>query len=283
MNSSYPSFLSENKNRTFPFVENHSINLIKNNYFLDFRGWTKFKVNERPNFYFAVKKNDNEISLPSSIPQEFYDFFIKDNFLHLFFCVHKIPTNLDKFNGLICLYIPLDNEVWPYTAKTSLYNSGGTKMFEFKSLITEGIFEIFDTETDFIFINDNTGLDIEPSQIFHAGGVVVDEIEILDDLDNQKRLVAGDIKLMPGFNSSMIQLNNTISINALSGLGIGKKYNDTATDICEGIFSINGVNPNDSGLFKIEGSNGILIFNSPESSQIVISIDPKTSVAKCQT
>lgn len=91
------------------------------------------------------------------------------------------------------------------------------------------------------------------------------------------------MKVSPGYNSYIYQADKKFTINSSANIGSGKRYNDEKNDICNGVFSINGVTPDESGNFKIEGDNGVLIFNLPEEYKIVVAIDPKTKIAKCQT
>jgi hypothetical protein len=203
--------------------------------------------------------------------------------------VHKVPDNEHLFNGVICVHIPLDNSQWPYLAESSLWNTSGTKMFELKTLVNQSVLQIASNSNNYLFpsdllsTNNQFGLMIEPAQVVYSGGVVIDELSISNEDGETKTILNGDVKIFPGYNSYINQLDNKFTINTSIDDGIGKRYNDKENDVCKGIFTINGVSPDDSGFFGIEGENGIMIFSLPEDYKIVIVVDPKTKVAKCLT
>ena len=279
MNSSYPSFISENSNRSFPFVENSISSSIPNDCFIDIRGWSRFKTTRNPSLFLVAKNT------PSVQPS--YDQFFKEGFLHLLFSMHEVPEGEQLFNGLVCVYVPLDNTEWPYLGVSSFWNSAGTKMFELRVLLNSSILDVIPGESGHLFpvnemdTTENTGLRIEPTQIVYSGGIAIDELNIVKESGESKRQVSGDLKLIPGYNCSMRQDGNKIVINSSIDIGTGKRYNDQKNDVCTGVFSINGVSPDESGHFYITGENGILIFDVPEEYKIVIAIDPKTKVVKC--
>jgi hypothetical protein len=280
MNSSYPSFLSENSNRAFPFIENSYSDKLSNDCFIDFRCWTRFKVHQTPSLYLVAN------GIPNISDR--YNQFLKDGFCNIFFLIHKVPENEHIFNGMICVSVPLDNSVWPYLATSSFWNTSGTKMFELKTLVNSSVLEVANNENSYLFLtnifgeSNENGIRIEPSQVVYSGGIVIDELKVLNISGEQKRLVSGDINILPGFNTTMYQQSNKITINSSINIGVGKKYNYEKNEICNGVFSINGVSPDESGNFSITGENGVMIFNLPEEYKIIIAIDPKTKIAKCQ-
>lgn len=83
MNSLFPSFLSENENRAFPFLED-SLPPFGNAAFLDLRCWTKLKLIEMPRLFGAYVYGD--------IPDGLMEPFIREGFLNIFFEVHYIDS-----------------------------------------------------------------------------------------------------------------------------------------------------------------------------------------------
>lgn len=281
MNSSYPSFFSENSNRSFPFIENTASSKVKNSCFIDFKCWTRFKTHESPSLYLVANYS-------ADLPNE-YKQFLLDGFCTLFFLVHRVPENEHVFNGMICVYIPLDNSQWPYLGVSSVWNSSGIKMFELRTLVNSSVLDIASNPDNYLFPSNffgnqgDIGLKIEPTQVIYSGNIVIDELNIVDQDGYHKKNINGDVKVSPGYNSYIYQADKKFTINSSANIGSGKRYNDEKNDICNGVFSINGVTPDESGNFKIEGDNGVLIFNLPEEYKIVVAIDPKTKIAKCQT
>jgi hypothetical protein len=283
MNSSYPSFISENANRSFPFVENTFADRVPNDCFIDLFFWSKFKVSQLPRFILAVNKEEGvDINIPPDYKQ-----FLKDGFCNLFFILHKIPEQENDYNGVVCAYIPLNNINWPYEAKTSSFLQNSAKAYELRLLVGENILNIanqspfyFYPSDEYVLQNTN-GLLIEPSRVIYTGGTIIDEIRTISQDGQIKNNLNGNLKIVPGYNTAIYQENDTIIINSSPDIGIGAKYNQEKSDICTGVFSINGVSPDKKGNFKLTGSNGVLIFDLPEEHKIVIVIDPKTKVVKC--
>lgn len=281
MNSSYPSFLSENSNRSFPFVENHLSTRIPNDCFIDFRCWTRFLINESPSLYLVAKGTP-------SVSSE-YDQFFRDGFITLLFLIHRVPDGEEVFNGVISAYVPLENSDWPYLCSSSFWDLSGNKMFELKTVLNSSVLNLIEEENGYFFPRNEfseenlLGLCVEPTQVIYTGGVVIDGLNILNEDGDIKTSINGNVKIQPGYNCSVTQELNNIILNSSINAGIGRRYSDQNTEICSGVFSINGVSPDDSGNFYITGENGIMVFSLPEDHKIVIAIDPKSKIAKCQT
>jgi hypothetical protein len=183
MNASYPSFQSENANRSFPFVFNHPSSGIKNSWALNLKGFTRRSVMQNINLYKIFVYPDSQSQLSGVfLNDENIDYqnnnFIEKGYLSLLFEVHRGSTILER---TVALKIPLSNNVWPYTATTSKIENG-VKIYELRGLFSEDIFLDNNLSS---FLSINSTLYLEPSLISSIGNVVVDKLSIINPEVNQ--------------------------------------------------------------------------------------------------
>jgi hypothetical protein len=177
MNASYPSFQSENVNRTFPFVFNHHSSGVKNSWISGLKGFTRRSLIDNVNLYKIFVYPSSEEQLTGTfLNDDNIDYqnngFIEKGYLSLLIEAHKGPTIIDR---TVALKIPLNNDVWPYTAIVSK-KEDGIKIYEIRALISEDIFTNNDLNS---FLSLDSVLYIEPSLISSIGNVVVDKLSIV--------------------------------------------------------------------------------------------------------
>jgi hypothetical protein len=274
--SSYPSFLSENANRFFPFLEHNETNLLPNSCFLDFRGWSRLKQVDSPRLTLIYS------GATGSTPPPGYSskIEIKSNHIHLFFELHD-NTSSDIADRTICMYIPLNNTVWPFVCTQNYYIQNKIKVFEIRCLVSENILNIF-TQNDIINFA-NGGLKIEPSLYMSCGGVSVDQLNIKDQDGNIKRVLTGKLNFLPGVNTEAKTIDSSIFISAYPGYGNGNDiYTGSSLGICnEIISSINGATPNENGQIFIKGDDYIKVIDDKINNKIILAISPRSKAFKC--
>jgi len=277
--SSYPSFLSENKNRPFPFCEHNETNLLPNSCFMDFRGWSRLKHVDKPKLTLIYS------GAPGSTPPATYssNFLIIPDHVHLFFELHD-STSGNVVDKSICIYIPRSNTTWPFVATANNYIigvNGKIKIFEVRCLVSETILNIFSSSDIIVF--SNGGLEIEPSLYLSCGGVAVDQLNIKDQFGNIKRVINGKINFLPGLNTESKIIDSKIFIDASPGFGNGNDiYTGSSLGICNGIiYSINGSTPNDNGQIFIKGDDKVKIIDDRVNHKIILAISPISNLSDC--
>lgn len=276
MNSSYPSFLLENKNRFFPFLEHNETNLLPNSCFLDFRGWSRLKQVDAPKLTLIYR------GATGSTPPSAYSgkIAIKSDHIHLFFELHdNVSTN--TADRTVCMYIPLNNSIWPFVCTQSHYTTNNIKIFESRCLISEDILNIFTTSDIISFANG--GIDIEPSLYMSCGGVSVDQLNIKDQSGNTKRILSGKLNFLPGVNTEAKTIDSLIYVSAYPGYGNGNDvYTGSSLGVCDGIISsINGSSPNENGQFFINGDDYIKVIDDKINHKIILAISPISKAFEC--
>lgn len=276
MNSSYPSFLLENKNRFFPFLEHDETNLLPNSCFLDFRGWSRLKQVNVPKLtliYSGATGSAPPLAYASKIA-------IKPDHIHLFFELHD-NVSIDIADRTVCMYIPINNSTWPFVCTQSHYTANNIKIFECRCLISEDILKIFNTNDIISFANG--GIDIEPSLYMSCGGVSVDQLNIKDQNGNIKRILSGKLNFLPGVNTQAQTIDSLIFVSAYPGYGNGNDiYTGNSLGVCDGIItSINGSSPNENGQFFITGDDYIKVIDDRVNHKIILAISPISKAFEC--
>lgn len=276
MISSYPSFLQENKNRFFPFLEHNQTNLLPNSCFIDFRGWSRLKLVDTPKLTLIYN------AAPGSTPPAVYSskITIKPNHIHLFFELHD-NISPDIADRTVCMYIPSNNATWPFVCTQNNYTSNKIKIFEMRTLISENILNIFTTSNIISFANG--GIAIEPSLYISCGGVSVDQLNIKDINGSIKRILRGKLNFLPGVNTETKTVNSLIFISAYPGYGNGNDiYSGTSLGICDEIISsINGSSANENGQFFIKGDDYIKVIDDKTNHKIILAISPISKSFEC--
>lgn len=278
MTSSYPSFLQENKNRFFPFLEHNQIDLLPNSCFLDLRGWTRLRQVQKPKLTLIYSGKEG-----TAPPLQYSgDFEIKENHVHLFFELHD-SIGTDIANRTVCMYIPLNNAQWPFVSVENYYVENKIKIFEIRCLVSEDILNIF-TDSDIISF-DNDGIEIEPSLYMSCGGVCVDQLNIKTQDGAKKRILTGKLNFLPGTNTDTKTIDSSIFISAYPGYGNGNDiYTGSSLGICNGLISsINGAGPTENGQFFIKGDDYIKVIDDKINHKIILAISPRSKAFKCVT
>lgn len=177
MNASYPNFQSENVNRTFPFVFNHHSSGVKNSWISGLKGFSRKSLVNNINLHkIFVYPGSAEQLTGIFLNDENIDYqnsgLIEKGYLSLLVELHRGPTILER---TVSLKIPLDNDVWPYTAIASKIEDG-IKIYEVRALISEDVF--IDNDLD-NFLSIDSVLYIEPSLISSIGNIVVDKLSVI--------------------------------------------------------------------------------------------------------
>ena len=177
MNASYPSFQNENANRAFPFLFNHHSSGIKNSWILGLKGFTRRSLVDNVNLYKIFVYPTSESQLTGTfLNDENVDYqnngFIESGYVSLLIETHKGPTILDR---TVALKIPINNDVWPYTAVASKIEDS-IKIYEIRALISKDIFTDNNLNN---FLSINSVLYVEPSLISSIGNIVVDKLSII--------------------------------------------------------------------------------------------------------
>lgn len=310
MNASFQSFLSENSNRAFPFVENsvfmvpgNSGNVPDNDIFLDFRAWSRLKLRDQVTLFLI----DPVYDIHGHLNYPGLESFAVPGFMSVFFKAFY-TTDTNNISGqVMCFYVPLDegSVQWPYTAVAHGSMPNGKRSWGGSIIVTQKILQLIRPvyvvtgSNEYITTSDGDKIlatptyqsayqqtpTIEPGRIFEIGGAVVDQLNVIyESSPSANRYLSGDIRFLPGANTSVTQSGQTISLNSQPGFGSGKNVY-TGTDLgepCNGITRINGETPTQSGQFYIYGANGILIQDVPESHLIRISMDKTNEAFSCQ-
>ena len=310
MNTSFPSFLSENANRAYPFAEDstfriptNSTDIPDNDIFLDFRGWSRLKLAPSTTFFLVDVVYD--LSMHSSYPG--LESFGQEESMSIFFKAFFTTDTEDLASQVMCFYVPLamNSSQFPYTSTASALMPNGKKAWEAKIVVTEKVYDLVSTghlltddeknlTTDtggkiiiremYTIEGDGISPAIEPGQFFEIGGTAIDQLNIIFPLSPEKnRYLSGDVKFLPGVNTAILQSNDTIIANSNVGFGTGKQVY-TGTDLgdpCDGIIKINGTAPDEYGQFYITGEHGILVENVPSENTIKISINKTDGAFKC--
>lgn len=309
MNAAFPSFLSENSNRAYPFTEDsvfmvpgNSTGLPDNDIFLDFRGWSRLKLRDQVTLFLVdpVYDTHGHLNYPG------LESYAKTGYLSVFFKAFYTTDTADVASQVACFYVPLDESQvqWPYTATASGQMPNGKKSWEANLTVTSKILQLIQPvyivtgTNEYITTSDGAKIlalpnystlnsqtpQIEPGQFFEIGGAVVDQLNVVSSLHPEtNRYLSGDIQFLPGINTSIFQSGSTITAVSQLGLGTGRKvYTGTELgDPCEGVLKINGVAPDDFGQFHIKGGNGILVEDVPELNLIRIGLDKTNKAYKC--
>lgn len=225
-----------------------------------------------PSFYMAYDSSSGH-SIPAG-----YESFYQDGFLHLFF---DLIPGFDLISRTVCLYVPVGNTKWPYSASTSSAIHG-TMIYQFVTTIGSDVTTILSSSS--IGSQDFGFLFLEPAQYISIGGVAIDSLSIVHATGGiPDRYLNGDVKFLPGLNTSVTQSGNSIVLVISPGYGLGNNTNyGTGNGVCDGaIISINGVSPTDVGQFYIRGSSGVIIYDDPSTNTIRIAIDPNNNASEC--
>lgn len=121
---------------------------------------------------------------------------------------------------------------------------------------------------------------VEPSCVFIRNNHIVRTI------DSQSHIVlSGDVKIMPGYGIIVTFLPGINSIRLSAGVGEGEGVPCTSaisTRNCEElVYRINGMSPDWTGDFILEGGPGIQIIPDPDNHKIIIKTAYKACGAGC--
>lgn len=304
MNASYPSFLDENASRFYPFAEGESVvvpsntsGLSDNDIFLDFRGWSRRKLLPAVRLIAA----DAAYSDGSHTPHPGLDAYSRTGNLMVFFEAFFTTDSGDLGSRVACFYIPLGmpDSDFPYTSISGAAMPNGAKWWEAKIVVTKKAYDLVDlsgVEFDGSgnpVVPESTSIDVyqeydsalEPCQFFEIGGIAVDQLNVIPDMDNPQsaRYLSGKVSVIPGANTSVSQSGKSISVSARLGGGTGRSVysGKDLGDACSGLLSINGVSPDKSGNFYVKGGGGILVEDIPASHEIRISLDKNNRAFAC--
>jgi hypothetical protein len=193
LNASYPSFISENANRAFPFIFNPLNSEIENHWFLGFKGFSRKSILENPNLYkiFVYPEETSFEDWPSNlISDENINYknlnFLEAGYISLFFEVHKGPSLIDR---TIVIKVPIGVDQ-VYTAVAS-ESSNTSKVYEFRALISEKFFQEVGVES---FKSIESTLFLEHSLVLSVGDLVIDSLNVIDPNNIQQTdnlIVAG--------------------------------------------------------------------------------------------
>jgi hypothetical protein len=274
LHPSNPNFISENAERSFPFEMSKDISdIVPNDCFLDIKGFSRSPLNGKVKLSLITKWTIGTIK--PSVPAQ-YSNLVSQGHIQFFFVFPSTPNDL-----ILSVDIPISTSDYPHRVTSSMSDDAGTKFLYMSSIVGESCQSIIQSSSGFIQLNDAF---LEPSVISKLYKRSIDQLKI-KHRNGSVEFVKGDVIMINGRNCSVSQSSNTILFNALVGLGTGRGIyqGDEANEKCDGISSINGVLPSDSGVFKLEGGNGVIIENYPEQHKIVISIQKNSRVLKCNT
>lgn len=262
MSDAYLEFLSENKERRFPFVEDCSLKTdldvqFPDDVILDVRGFHR----ERP-----------------EIPPQLSTFVGPDNagglpgYYHLTFKMGRIAAPLT-----FQLLVPIDNPIWPltYTIVTPDPIYPESRLSSLRLTIGAGILSV-DPAADYTF--PGTAL-LEPITISELYRTQVDQVKVVH-ADADSEFVGGDLVLRGGYNMDLQQSGQTIRLNpSLGGGELGRwtgSLNPENASKCKGaLLSLNGQGATERGEFFFYGRNGIDIIPLPTEHKIQIKISPE--------
>lgn len=179
MNASYPSFISENANRAFPFIFNPLNSGIKDHWFLGFKGFSRRTVFENPNLYkiFVYPDGASFEDWPSAlINDENINYknlnFVEPGYISLFFEIHKGASLIDR---TVIIKVPVSvNQI--YTAATS-QSIGSVKIYETRLLVSSEFTEEIGVES---VKSIDSVLFLEHSLMSSVGDLVIDQLSIID-------------------------------------------------------------------------------------------------------
>lgn len=240
MNASYPSFISENANRAFPFIFNPLNSGVKDSWLLGLKGFSRKSIVSNPNLYkiFVYPQDTSFEDWPSNlVTEENINYknlgFLDPGNISLFFEVNKGPSLVDR---TIVVKVPIGINQ-PYVAVTSS-SLNGVKEYELRVLVSSLFFEEIGVE---FFLSIDSVLFVEHSLILAVGDLVIDSLSVIDPnkieqtnnlivsgagwqdvnglykisgTENQKNLYYGpnDFKISwDGFNNWIIQKRSTAS------------------------------------------------------------------------
>ena len=273
MTGLFPTFLDENANRAFPFVENTISSSVPDSCFLDFRGWSRLGINTLPNFYMIYDQTSGH-PVPTG-----YESFVQPGMVHLFF---ELIAGNTLISRTVCFYVPAANSTWPYLSKSTLLASSGAKSLEVKIVVDSPILSVL--------IPENNGsatvgpMFVEPAQLMNVGGIVIDSLSVIhSQVGNPERFITGDVVFLPGINNEVTQSGSGVVLTTQQGYGLGQQvYYGTDNGVCDGNVSlINGASPDNNDVFSIVAGPGVIIKDSPSTNSIMISLDPANNSAQC--
>lgn len=285
MNASFQSFISENSNRAFPFVENSEFLLPENtdgrpdnDVFLDFRGWSRLKLLDQVALFLI----DPVYDISSHSHHSGLESYAKDKHVSIFFKAFYTTDPDDISKQVMCFNVPMENtqSEWIYVSDANGLLPNGKFSWSGKVAVTQRILEV--TEPAYYMEIGDAIQAVERSQFFELGGAVIDRLDVIDAIPAD-RYLADDVRFLPGLNTSVTQSGSTIQITSQPGLGTGRQVY-TGTDIgevCNGITKINGEMPDDNGQFYIRGEGDVIVEDVPSEHLIRISLNKNNPASTC--
>lgn len=261
----FVEFLTENKFRRYPFVEDSTVlssdgeYSLPNSIILDLRGFHRERPELKPQLVAIIGSMAASISTLDAVAGEW----------SLFFAMGNLGDPLVFRVG-----IPEDNTIWPFQAEVSVvdpkYPERDVRLGHIRVTVGE---DILDVSQSFSCGFENTAL-IEPSLVAELYQTQVDFVKLIHT-EGASEFVGGDLKIVGGYNTEVSLDTKGILITSSRGSGTLGQFTgstlDPSASACRGrIFSINGSMPDQRGRFFIKGTNGVSIKDLPDQHKIQI-------------
>jgi hypothetical protein len=271
-------FLSENADRKYPFVEDCTMSAQSSNFvlpdsvILDCRGFTRKGSQSGSGLFLKAIGGAGALLIDGEVAQP-------DSWTVVF-----ESTSGDRF----CFYIPYmdieTNGMWhgSVSHKSDFWGAVNSSL---SIVVGQGIVDIANNA---LYTFSTTDTPIEPSLFINFSGAMIDSVRVIKASNANIGPFYGHIKMYGGYN---LQFQNLYSGNEIQGVAdigagvygryLGEKKDPDApkTSVCDSsVFAINGIPPDSSGNFMIEGGDYIVVKNIPESHTIVVSVDLSSSL-----
>jgi hypothetical protein len=263
-----PEFLFENSFRSFPFEDSSELQSnFKFSSILDLKGFSKYKIDDKVKLFAVSRWNTGGArpSVASSI-----DPLLTEGMVQVFF----------KFSDLlyISVNVPTGTSSFPLVASSSKKNLEDTVFINLSVIFGESIL----TEASPGEVRYFTNVTVEPSQIFNLYKVSLNELKI-EHANSSIEYVSGDVKFSPGQNTTaMLSGGQGISLSSRKGAGEGNSVSTDPNLVCDGITSVNGLEIQSDGVFRIQGEKNIVVEDDPSNHRVLIYINRDSNLYECR-
>lgn len=266
MNDAYTEFLTENSQRSYPFVEDSPLvsltsDVLENDVILDLKAFHR----ARPEIPFQLKA----IVGPASAGVSPY-VGVADSYV-IYFAAG--PEDSPVIWGLQVGISAAGSTPLVVEASVADPYYPDKNLGVVRATIGAGLFSIpFDAFWEF------TTAIVEPALVVQPYRNQIDLLKVIHQ-EGDDDVIGGDVAIRGGYNVNVVPAIKGVSIiPSLGGGSLGRfigSIREPGTSKCKGVLlSINGILPTTRGEFFITGENGIEIINLPDEHKIRIRVAP---------
>lgn len=262
MTDAFIEFLTENKQRTYPFAEGSSLVSVEgptlaNDVVLDLISIHRTRRQTMRLLAVVAPESAGSVDFPAVTGK-----------ITFYFALGETGDRQTASFSVEAQELPLDS--WHQSADS---NYPGICLSKTRATFGPGLADIpadaFWTFTD---------LRIEPSLVVSLYRNQIDLVKLVH-LVGDDEIVGGNIKVFGGYNVDVYQSSQSIRISPSLGGGVLGRFtrsiSDGAESKCTGaLFSINGQPPNEQREFFITGGKGIEVVNLPDEHKVRIRLEP---------